>query len=155
MEKPEPERYQHKFKSYDSAVNHNGTIDPIAWNRSNSSQYYFHSRFVEENTTDNIRVPNLQPFHMYAFHVYACNSVSHCSDYFFHSHRTKPSPDADDITFEVFQDDHTGMLKVVVTPPNSPNSVTVSYEIESHDETREKIGVRCITRQEMHEMNYT
>lgn len=147
-------RYQYKQESYESPMNHKGTMDPVK--RKDHSKYYLHSHIIDDKHAENILVPNLKPFIRYAFYVYACNNISNCSDYYFHSDRTEPYIYADDTDIFVLPDEHrTDSITLIIMPPIEPNGVTVSYQIESFDLSRTIVNLKCITRKDMENMNYT
>lgn len=147
LAKDPSERYQYKVVSYDSPVQRK--------NGSDGSKYYLHSHIIDDERTDNIVVPNLKPFHLYAFYVYACNSVANCSNYYFHSDRTQPYVAADDVRVVIPDEQRSNVVTLVIQPPVQPNAVTVSYEIESYDNLRNYAKVECITRLDMEAKNYT
>lgn len=157
LQKEPSKRYQHKLVSHESPTHHNGRTDPI--NRkvgSDDSKYYLHSHIIDDKHVDSVLVPNLKPFVLYAFYVYACNNISNCSDYYFHSDRTEPYRDADDITIITVPDERrTDIITLIIQPPTEPNGVTVAYEIESFDQNRNIVDVKCLTRSDMEAMNHT
>lgn len=155
LQKETSERYQYKQESYESPENHNGTTEPIR-RKSEPSKYYLHSHIIDDKHTESIVIPNLKPYQLYSFYVYACNNISNCSDYFFHSDRTEPSIYADDVGLSAMADEHRGdIVTLIIRPPLEPNGLTVAYEIEMYDFSRNHSNLKCITRKEMAEMNYT
>lgn len=157
LQKEPSQRYQHRRVSYESPAHHRGTMDPIKRKiESDDSKYYLHSHIIDDKQVDSVLVPNLKPFVLYAFYVYACNNVSNCSDYYFHSDRTEPYLNADDISVVVVPDERrTDVVTLIIQPPIEPNGVTIAYEIESYDYSRSIQKVKCITRRDMEGMNYT
>ncbi len=145
--KPPSERYQHKVMPYDDYA-----LDPI--HRSNSK--YLFSHIIDDNRTDSVFVPTLKPFNLYAFYVYACNTVTNCSDYYFHSERTAPSPDSDAISVTALPDKvRTDIITISIRPPNKTNSIIVAYEVESYDYALIMPNITCIPKKVMEEMNYS
>lgn len=157
LQKDPSERYQYKREPFESPIHHKGTTDPIQRkNEADHSKVYLHSHIIDDHKTDSIVVPNLKPFHLYAFYVFACNNISNCSDYYFHSDRTESDINADDIMILSIPDEHrTDIITLNIHPPIEPNAVTVSYEIESIDYARNIANLSCITRKDMEAMNYT
>lgn len=155
LDKDPSQRYKWKQESYESPKHHKGTMDPIK-RKPDHSKYYLHSHIIDDERTDSIVVPNLKPFHLYAFYVYACNSVSNCSDYYFHSDRTYPYPDADNIGINAKTlEGRSDFITLTIKPPAEPNGVTVAFEIKIYDWNRDIIDTKCLTRKEMVNMNYT
>lgn len=143
------------MNSHESPKHHKGTTDPIK-RLSEHSKYYLHSHIIDDKHTDSVVVPNLKPFHLYAFYVFACNNVSNCSDYYLHSDRTKPYIYADDAHITAFPDEsRQDIYTLIIQQPVEPNGATVAYEIETYDLTRNIGNVKCITRKEMEAMKYT
>lgn len=131
------ERYQYKAEPHESPIHHTGTTDPIdrkSGSDHRHSNYYLHSHIIDNEQLTSIVVPNLKPFNLYAFYVYACNNISNCSDYYFHSDRTEPYRDADDVSIvRVLDDGRADAITLFIHQPAEPNGVTISYEIESYD----------------------
>lgn len=129
-------------------------MDPIK-RKSEHNKYYLHSHIIDDNQTESVLVTHLKPYHLYTFHVYACNNVANCSDYYFHSDRTEPYCDADDVDISAVPDERrTDIVTLIFRPPSQPNGVTIAYEIEIYDWNREKSNLICITRKDMAQMNY-
>lgn len=149
-------RYQFKPMPYETPKHHEGTTDPIKRKfGADHSKYYLHSHIIDDKLPSHILVPTLKPFILYAFYVYACNHISNCSDYYFHSDRTEPYIFADNVGIVAVPDEHrTDIVTLIIEPPIEPNGVTVSYEIESFDYSRNIVNVKCITRKDMEGMNY-
>lgn len=152
------QRYQtRKRESFESLMHHDGTLDPVIRKIERSSNInYLHSHIIGDTTIDSIVVPNLKPFKLYAFHVFACNNIANCSDYYLHSDRTESYLYADEVLLQAFADkQRTDMITLIITPPIEPNSVTVAYEILKFDYTRAIANKTCYTRKYMEDMNYT
>ncbi|KAG4072256.1 hypothetical protein HA402_004188 [Bradysia odoriphaga] len=148
--------YRHKQEPFEAPPHHKkGTTDPIIRkNESDSTRYYLHSHIIDDKYMDSLVVPNLKPFHLYAFHVYACNSISNCSDYYFHSERTEPSPSTYDVSIEASADG-SDIVTFTAFPPAKPNSYVVAYQIRKYDEERNRTETLCFTRKAMESTNYT
>lgn len=159
-DKEPSQRYQYSYESHESPIHYKGTMEPIKRKFvSDRSKHYLHSHIIDNKHTESVVVPNLKPFKLYAFYVYACNNISNCSDYYLHTDRTVAFASADDIVIADFSDerwsDRSDVVTLVVQPPAEPNGVTVSYEVESFDYNRNVYKVNCVTRKEMEDMNYT
>ncbi|XP_037024590.1 insulin-like peptide receptor [Bradysia coprophila] len=148
--------YRHKQEPFEAPPHHkHGTTDPIIRkNESDSTRYYLHSHIIDDKYLDGMVVPNLKPFHLYAFHVYACNIISNCSDYYFHSERTEPSPSTNDVSIKVNADD-SDIVTFTVSPPAEPNSYVVAYQIHKFFEDSNRTETMCFTRKAMESTNYT
>lgn len=74
---------------------------------------------------------HLIPFERYAFRVHSCNNYTGCSPYFLHFERTLRDYEADSIviTAEIMDGKNPGIV-VNISPPQTPNGITVSYVIE-------------------------
>lgn len=153
--------YSNKREYFEAPPHHKkGKTEPIIRkNESDSTKYYLHSHIIDDKYMDSVVVPNLKPFHLYIFHVYACNKVANCSDYYFYSDRTKPSPRTDEARIVNIQDETTitsfDTLTFVTNPPFEPSPQIVAYEIETQYPVERANGIKCITKKEMESMSYT
>ncbi|KAJ6649870.1 Insulin receptor-related protein [Pseudolycoriella hygida] len=150
--------YQFDEESIESPAHHSGHPGPIIRKfGGHRGKFYLHSHIIDDKYMQSLRIPNLKPFTNYAFYVYACNKISNCSDYYFHSDRTLPYIYADEIAILVFPDENIteNFASIIISQPFEPNGVIVSYEIETFYYNRNMMNVTCLTRKEMATMNYT
>lgn len=120
------------------------TIKPIQ----SESQKYLFQRNISKMTS-HYRIENLKPYILYVVNFFACNSV--CSPYFYHTERTVPCVEGDNVELTLIQDAvQYNTIHIKVPKPPMPNGLTLSYEIERLLPNGERI-VDCITRKR-HEM---
>lgn len=88
---------------------------------------------------------NLQPYTLYVFQVFACNTFG-CSPYFFHYDRTESSIYADEIPSLTITTDpyDTNQVHLEFPPPHKPNGLTVAFHIEKQDLSIFKVTKYCI-----------
>lgn len=94
-------------------------------------------------------VDGLHPYTLYTMHFFSCNSKAKCSSYYFHSQRTDIDPAADNVMFEVIDDDEAANIKhLQFELPENPNGLTVAFVIEHHDLVNNNLTETCITPNE-------
>lgn len=125
---------------------------PIAYTKEKTNPNYMYSKLLK-NDTSKFTIANLKPYHMYGVHVYACNSISGCSEYFMHFDRTDPTPGGDDVSMIIEKDDEVhDTVHITILPPKNPNGITVAFQIE-RTLNNEYVMV-CITRKMYEQINY-
>lgn len=113
--------------------------------------FLFTKRF--DQAAYNTTIDDLKPFTLYTLHFFSCNRIG-CSSYYMHNERTEAAISADDMDFQVLLDptvSHTVHLDF--DEPETPNGLTVAFEINIHDETNMSYTKKCITRKEHYDNN--
>lgn len=104
------------------------------------------------DTASNATISGLRPYTLYTFQFFSCNSIS-CSSFFIHSDRTDSSSFADDMKFTIDIDPNdSNRVYLDFSAPETPNGVTVAFQIEKHDLANFNITTTCITRKQ-HDAN--
>lgn len=122
-----------------------------------SSPYYFNS-FRIEKTADNFTIPDLLPFHNYAFEFFACHSETQCSPYFLHYDRTNPNLTTDNLLKDDIEMIYDGNTTVTLNfrEPKVPNGATVGFKVEHKimkGDSQVSV-IHCVTLLEHERNNY-
>lgn len=127
------------------------------------------TRYRVASNTFTFKIPNLSPYTLYTFHVFACTAEFDCSPYYSHNERTAIDSQADltrntSIIFDPSKNtsithDPDNVDKTVAIQfhePIEPNGLTVAYKVEIrkiiNNEGDPGCEIVCITRRE-HELN--
>ncbi|XP_055709415.1 insulin receptor-like isoform X2 [Phlebotomus papatasi] len=129
------------------------------------------TRYRVAANTFTFKIPNLSPYTLYTFHVFACTAEFDCSTYYSHNERTAIDSQADltrntsiivdpDISKNTSishnPDNADKIVAIRFHEPIEPNGLTVAYKVEIrkiiNNEGDPGCEIVCITRRE-HELN--
>ncbi|XP_055683247.1 insulin receptor-like isoform X2 [Lutzomyia longipalpis] len=108
-----------------------------------------------ERNVSNFTVPNLAPYTLYTFQVFACIDDFTCSPYYSHNERTAVDIVADlprNVSIISEPDSEDSSVAFHFIEPLKPNGFTVAYKVEVRRMGTPNCETICITRLE-HEMN--
>lgn len=106
-------------------------------------------KLLFSNAQFNATIGNLLPFTTYIFLFFSCNDIN-CSSYDFHFERTDSAREADVISKVTVSNDPYDLHRIYVDfdEPETPNGLTVAFNIEKFDWTSFNTTIDCITRKQ-------
>lgn len=137
-------RFKRQFHNFVNADN-NGSAEV------NDPQLdkHFIQTLTFPNTQFKETITDLLPFTTYIFFFFSCNDIS-CSTYEFHFERTNSATEADKISKAIVSIDPNDSHRVYVDfdEPETPNGLTVAFNIEKFDWTNFNTTVDCLTQKQ-------
>lgn len=135
-------RQIHHFVNADNESDYSAEI-----NRPLLGEHYLQT-LIFNNTQFKATITDLLPFTTYIFLFFSCNDV--CSSYDFHFERTDSAKEADQISKVIISNDPNDLHRVYVyfDEPETPNGLTVAFNIAKIDWTNSNSTVDCLTRKQ-------
>lgn len=138
-------RFKRQIHNFVNADNNNDSAEII---KPKLDEHYLQT-LKFSNTQFKATITNLLPFTTYIFLFFSCNDID-CSTYDFHFERTNSAMEADKISKVIVSNDRYDSHRIYVDfdEPETPNGLTVAFNIEKIDWTNFNTTVDCLTRKQ-------